>query len=85
MAEAMVSMDAKVGNLALADVLIEGKKILEIGPDLSTVARDGKAVVVDAKDTIVMPGFCDPPIHAWEGQIARIIPNSNVICERCQA
>lgn len=78
-AGAIVSVDAKVGNFARADVLIEGKKILEIGPDLSTAARDGKALVVDARDTIVMPGFCDPHIHAWEGQIARIIPNSNVI------
>jgi 5-methylthioadenosine/S-adenosylhomocysteine deaminase len=43
-AGAIVSMDAKVGNLARGDVLIEGKKILEIGPDLSTVARNGKAV-----------------------------------------
>jgi hypothetical protein len=78
-AGAIVSMDPKVGNLSRADVLIEGKKILDIGPDLSAVARDGKAVVVDARDTIVMPGFCDPHIHAWEGQIARIIPNSNGI------
>jgi 5-methylthioadenosine/S-adenosylhomocysteine deaminase len=83
-AGAIVSMDAKVGNLARADVLIEGKKILEIGPDLSGTARDGKAIVVDARDTIVMPGFCDPHIHAWEGQIARIIPNSNGIANDAQ-
>src|ERR1700693_2895191 len=46
-AGAIVSMDAKVGNLARADVLIEGKKILEIGPDLSTASRAGKGVVVE--------------------------------------
>ncbi len=75
----IVSMDAKIGNLERGDVLIEGKKIREIAPDLSAAARDGKATVVDAKDTIVMPGFVDPHIHAWEGQLAGIIPNSNVV------
>ena len=77
----VVSMNPKVGDLAHADLLIEGKKILGIGPDLSAAARDGKAVVVDATDVIVMPGFCDPHIHAWEGQIARIIPNSNGVAD----
>jgi 5-methylthioadenosine/S-adenosylhomocysteine deaminase len=75
----IVSMDAKIGNLGRGDVLIEGKKIREIAPDLSAAARDGRATVVDAKDTIVMPGFVDPHIHAWEGQLAGIIPNSNVL------
>ena len=60
----VVSMNPKVGDLAHADLLIEGKKILGIGPDLSAAARDGKAVVVDATDVIVMPGFCDPHISS---------------------
>ncbi len=75
----IVSMDAKTGNFARGDVLIEGTKIREIGPDLSAAARDGKATIVDARDTIVMPGFVDPHIHAWEGQLSGIIPNSNVV------
>jgi imidazolonepropionase-like amidohydrolase len=73
----VVSMDLKVGNLAHGDVLIEGKKIKDIAPDLSAAARDGKAVILDAKDTVVFPGFVDPHVHAWEGQLGRIIPNSN--------
>jgi cytosine/adenosine deaminase-related metal-dependent hydrolase len=75
----VVSMDKAVGNLAQGDVLIEGTKIKEIAPDLSAAARDGKAITLEAKDTIVLPGFVDPHIHAWEGQIAGIIPNSNGI------
>src|SRR5258705_11433633 len=68
----VVSMDSAVGNFAQADVLIQGKKIAAIGPDLSAAAQGGKAVVVDAKDMILIPGFCDPHIHAWQGQIPRI-------------
>ena len=46
-------------NFAEADVLIDGDKIVEVGPGLR--ARD--AEVVDATDTIVMPGFVDAHRH----------------------
>lgn len=75
----VVSMDPQVGNLAKGDILIEGKKIKDIGPDLSGAAAGGKAFVIDAKDTIVMPGFVDAHIHAWEAGLGRLIPNSNAI------
>ena len=71
----VISMDSAVGNFAQADVLIQGKKIAAIGPDLSAAAQGGKAVVVDAKDMILIPGFCDPHIHSWQGQIPRIVSN----------
>jgi len=45
----VVSMDAKIGNLAQRDVLIEGSKIKEIAPDLNAAARDGKAITLEAK------------------------------------
>ncbi len=46
----VVSMDAKIGNLAQGDVLIEGSKIKEIAPNLNAAARDGKAITLDAKE-----------------------------------
>ena len=49
-------------NFAEADVLIEGDKIVEVGPDLR--ARD--AELVDATNTIVMPGFVDSHRHVSE-------------------
>jgi cytosine/adenosine deaminase-related metal-dependent hydrolase len=71
----IVSMDGAVGNFAQGDVLIQGKKIASIGADLSAAAQGGKAIVVDAKDMILIPGFCDPHIHSWQGQIPRIVSN----------
>jgi len=73
----VVSMDPQVGNLAKGDVLIEGKKIKDIGPDLSAAAGGGKAIVIDSKDIILMPGLVDAHIHAWEAGLGRLIPNAN--------
>lgn len=75
----IVSMDSRIGNLTKGDILIEGKQIKEIAPDLSTAAGEGKAIVIDAKDTILIPGLVDAHIHAWEASIGRLIPNSNAV------
>lgn len=58
----VLSMDRSVGNHAVADVLVDGGMIAEVGNGLR--ARD--AEVVDATDTIVMPGFVDTHRHAWK-------------------
>ena len=58
----VLSLDRKVGNFRVADVLIEEGRIAEVGPDL----RARGAEVVDAADTIVMPGFVDAHRHLWE-------------------
>ncbi len=58
----VLSLDRKVGNFRRADVLIDGDRIAEVGTDLR--ARD--AEVVDATDTIVMPGFVDAHRHVLE-------------------
>jgi cytosine/adenosine deaminase-related metal-dependent hydrolase len=65
-----------VGDFAHGDLLIEGKKIAAIGPDLAAASRDGNAIVVEAADRIVVPGMVDCHRHAWEGQIRGVIPNS---------
>ncbi len=68
----VLSMDSSVGDFATGDVLIAGDRIAEVGASIS--APD--AVVIDARDHIVMPGFCDPHIHCWEGSLGRIIPEN---------
>jgi 5-methylthioadenosine/S-adenosylhomocysteine deaminase len=77
----IVSMDAKVGDLVKGDVLIEGKKIAAIGPELHAEG----AQVIAAKDTILVPGFVDCHRHSWEGQLRRINPNSPTLADYMNA
>jgi cytosine/adenosine deaminase-related metal-dependent hydrolase len=69
----VISMDPKVGDFAKGDVLIEGKKILEVGPSINAQAE-----VIDASDMIVIPGFVDCHRHCWENQFRRMIPNADI-------
>ena len=75
----IITMDPAVGDFVRADLLIEGKKISAVGPDLGAAAQNGNAIVVDASDTILIPGMIDCHRHAWEGQIRGVIPNSATI------
>jgi 5-methylthioadenosine/S-adenosylhomocysteine deaminase len=58
----VMSMDPQVGNFAKGDVLIEGNKIKDIGPNLN----GGGAAVIDVSGRIVMPGFIDTHHHQFE-------------------
>jgi cytosine/adenosine deaminase-related metal-dependent hydrolase len=69
----IISMDPKVGDFAKGDVLIEGKKIKEVGPNLNAQAE-----VIDASNMIVIPGFVDAHRHCWENQFRRMIPNADI-------
>jgi cytosine/adenosine deaminase-related metal-dependent hydrolase/ribose/xylose/arabinose/galactoside ABC-type transport system permease subunit len=64
----VLSMDPALGDLSSGDVLIEGEKILAVGPDLS----NGEVEVIDAEGMIVMPGFVDSHRHIWEGLLRNI-------------
>jgi 5-methylthioadenosine/S-adenosylhomocysteine deaminase len=75
----IISMDPAVGDFVRADLLIEGKRIASIDPNLSAVGRDGNAIVVDCEGTILIPGMVDCHRHAWEGQLRGLIPNSTTI------
>ena len=69
---AVLSMDAKVGDFAKADVLVEGKKILEVRPNINA----GDAEVIDAAGKIVMPGFIDTHHHQFETALRSYLPNA---------
>jgi 5-methylthioadenosine/S-adenosylhomocysteine deaminase len=58
----VMSMDPAVGDFARADVLVEGKHIRAVGPNLQA----GNAEVIDATGRIVMPGFIDTHHHQFE-------------------
>ncbi|WP_224242472.1 amidohydrolase family protein [Hyalangium gracile] len=59
---AVLSMDPNVGDFACGDVLIEGKKIIAVGPNLNALG----AIVINASGMIVMPGFVDTHHHQYQ-------------------
>jgi cytosine/adenosine deaminase-related metal-dependent hydrolase len=59
----VLTLDKNIGNFMQADVLVEGTKIAEVGPNLE--AAD--AEIIDASNMIVMPGFVDTHRHIWQG------------------
>ncbi|MFE1664529.1 amidohydrolase family protein [Microbacterium sp. P02] len=67
----ILTMDESIGDFANGDILIDGGVIVEIGPSIQSDAH-----VVEANGSIVLPGFCDPHIHSWEGALGRLIPNN---------
>ena len=58
----VMSMDPQVGDFVKADVLVEGKKILAVRPNLHASG----AGEIDARGRIVMPGFVDTHHHQFE-------------------
>src|SRR5437879_11702 len=71
----VTSMDAAIGDFVKADVLVEGKKILAVGPNL----RAGGAGEIDARGKIVMPGFIDTHHHQFETALRSFLANGVLI------
>jgi 5-methylthioadenosine/S-adenosylhomocysteine deaminase len=67
----VLTLDAAAGDFERADVLIEGKRIAAIGPNLTA----GDALVVDCAGTIVMPGFITTHHHQYETLQRSLIPD----------
>ena len=67
----ILTLDAKVPNLARGDVLVQDGRIAAVGPALQ--ADD--AFVIDAAGHIVMPGMVDAHHHMWLGVMRRMMPN----------
>jgi cytosine/adenosine deaminase-related metal-dependent hydrolase len=67
----VVTLDRTTGEGTRQDVLVERGRIVEIGPHLA--AAD--AAVIDATNTVVMPGFIDTHRHTWEGLLRNDFPD----------
>jgi len=67
----VLTMDHNVGDFEKADVLIEGKKIATVGPNLKANAE-----VIDATDRIVTPGFVDTHHHQYQAVLRSLIADA---------
>ncbi|MDQ2690275.1 MAG: amidohydrolase family protein [Chloroflexota bacterium] len=67
----VLSQDDALGEMAGADVLVEGDRIADVGRGLSA---DG-ARVIEADGDIVIPGFVDTHRHTWETSIRTSAPD----------
>lgn len=69
----VLTMDAKLGDFDRADVLIEGSKIVAVGPNLQATST-----VIDCSSMIVMPGFVDTHRHIWQGPLRNVFPDGRL-------
>jgi 5-methylthioadenosine/S-adenosylhomocysteine deaminase len=79
---AVMTMDPSLGGslkgeFAQADVLVDGKKILAVGPNVSA----GGADVIDATGRIVMPGFIDTHHHQFETALRSFLADGILISD----
>src|SRR6202040_2485345 len=72
----VMSMDyPNVGDFPQADVLVEGNKIVAVGPHIAA----GTADVIDARGRIVMPGFIDTHHHQFETALRSFLADGVLI------
>src|SRR5262245_11296318 len=69
----LLTLDRQVGDFAQADLLIEDGKIREVRPNITA-----DAVIVDAGNRILAPGFVDTHSHSYQGLLRTTLPNGLV-------
>src|SRR5436190_11823783 len=78
---AVMTMDPSMpnkGEFPKADLLVEGKKIVAVGPNLSA----GGAAEIDARGKIVMPGFIDTHHHQFETALRSFLADGVLINDK---
>ena len=73
----VMSMDPHVGDFAPGDVLVEGKKIVAVGPNLKRGSRARGSST--RRGRIVMPGFIDTHHHQFETALRSFLANGILI------
>ena len=63
--------DDAIGDFARGDVLVEGAKIVAVSGEINS-----DAPVIDASNTIVLPGLVDGHKHLWVGAFRHAMPDN---------
>ena len=58
----VVSMDAALGELAGADILVEDDRIVAVARGIEAEGAE----IIDASQKIVLPGFINGHLHTWQ-------------------
>ena len=66
----VISMDADVGEVPFADVVVEDGKIAAVGRGLDVSGAEE----VDASGMVVIPGFVDTHRHTWQTPVRGVLP-----------
>jgi 5-methylthioadenosine/S-adenosylhomocysteine deaminase len=69
----VLSFDRTIGDFDKADVLIEGRKIVAVRPDISAEGR-----VIDASNMIVLSGFIDTHHHLYQSALRNVLANGTL-------
>jgi len=72
----VLTMDPDLGRLDQGDVLVVDGRVAAVAPKLDDVPEG--AVVVDARDCIVTPGFVDGHRHCWQGSLRRLAVDADL-------
>jgi 5-methylthioadenosine/S-adenosylhomocysteine deaminase len=67
----VLTVDRQVGDFIEGDVLVEDGKIRAVGAKLEVSPDD--AMILDAKQRIIMPGFVDTHHHFYQGILRSIL------------
>jgi len=73
----VMTMDESLGDFVQADVLVEGKKILAVRPNLNASGQ-----TIDASGAIVMPGFIDTHHHQFETALRSFLADGVLINDK---
>ncbi|TAL98476.1 MAG: cytosine deaminase [Paraburkholderia sp.] len=67
----LVTMDDTLGDFPRADILIEGDRIVAVGPSL----QDRDAEVITLAGCIVIPGLINAHMHTWQTGLRTVAAN----------
>jgi hypothetical protein len=70
----VLTLDRAIGDFETADVLIKGKTISAVRPNIAAP----NAEIIDAARMIVMPGFVDTHRHMWQGILRNVLPDGSL-------